>query len=182
MLMRQSHRTEQGTRVDAPRERLAVLVPCCNEEASIAQVVSGFHAALPEATIYVYDNNSTDGTMQVAQAAGAAVRREVRQGKGHVVRRMFAEVETDIYLLVDGDATYDAPSARQMVDQLVEENLDMVVGARVSARRLRRRAATRLLLAGPLSALPPARRATGVPGGKTAPCWTQRLRPRLEIG
>ena len=131
MLNPQSDRSEQGTRVDPPRERLAVLVPCYNEEASIAQVVGGFRAALPEATVYVYDNNSTDSTMQVAQAAGAIVRREVRQGKGHVVRRMFADVEADIYLLVDGDATYDAPSARQMVDQMVEENLDMVVGARV---------------------------------------------------
>ena len=100
-------RTEEWwPRID---QRLAVLIPCFNEETAIAQVVADFRAALPEATIYVYDNNSTDNTVEVARAAGAVVRRETHQGKGHVVRRMFADVEADIYVLVDGDATYDAP-------------------------------------------------------------------------
>ena len=89
-----------------------MLVPCFNEEIAIAKVVADFRAALPHATIYVYDNNSTDRTVEVARAAGAVVRREPHQGKGHVVRRMFADVDADIYVLVDGDATYDAPSAR----------------------------------------------------------------------
>jgi glycosyltransferase involved in cell wall biosynthesis len=111
--------------------RVAVLVPCYNEEAAVAQVVAGFRAALPEAVIYVYDNNSRDRTVEVATAAGAVVRRETRQGKGHVVRRMFADIEADVYVLVDGDATYDAPSAPAMVDRLIAENLDMVVGTRV---------------------------------------------------
>src|SRR6516164_9464540 len=110
--------------------RVAVLVPCYNEEKAIRQVIEGFRAALPEATIYVYDNNSSDRTIEVARAAGAVVRREVHQGKGHVVRRMFADVEAEVYVLVDGDATYDAPSSRMMVEQLLAENLDMVVGAR----------------------------------------------------
>jgi glycosyltransferase involved in cell wall biosynthesis len=110
--------------------RLAVLVPCCNEEATITQVIKGFLTALPEATIYVYDNNSDDRTADVARAAGAIVRRETRQGKGHVVRRMFADVEADVYVLVDGDATYDSPSAGIMIERLMAENLDMVVGAR----------------------------------------------------
>ena len=92
--------------------RVAVLVPCFNEEASPSPgVVADFRAALPEATVYVYDNNSTDRTVEIARAAGAVVRRETHQGKGNVVRRMFADVEADIYVLVDGDATYDAPSA-----------------------------------------------------------------------
>jgi glycosyltransferase involved in cell wall biosynthesis len=111
--------------------RIAVLVPCHNEEAAIATVVAAFRAALPEATIYVYDNNSTDRTAQIARQAGAQVRHELHQGKGHVVRRMFADVEADIYLLVDGDATYDAPSAVAMISRLIDERLDMVVGARV---------------------------------------------------
>src|SRR5712692_8155845 len=94
--------------------RLAVLVPCFNEEATIAKVIADFRAALPEATIYVYDNNSTDGTVEIARAAGVLVRREMRQGKGNVVRRMFADVDADLYVLVDGDATYDAASVRAM--------------------------------------------------------------------
>ncbi len=112
-------------------QRLAVLVPCFNEEAAIAKVVADFRAALPEATVYVYDNNSTDRTPEVARAAGALVRRETRQGKGNVVRRMFADVDADIYVLVDGDATYHAASARAMVARLIEDRLDMVVAARV---------------------------------------------------
>ena len=115
--------------------RVAVLVPCFNEEAAIAKVVGDFRAALPEATIYVYDNNSTDRTAEVARAAGAVVRREPHQGKGNVVRRMFADVDADIYVLVDGDATYDAPSARAMIARLVEDRLDMVVAARVDRGR-----------------------------------------------
>jgi len=111
--------------------RIAVLVPCHNEEAAVSAVVTAFRAVLPEAAIYVYDNNSTDRTAEVARAAGAEVRHELHQGKGHVVRRMFADVDADIYLLVDGDATYDAPSAVKMIARLVDERLDMVVGARV---------------------------------------------------
>jgi glycosyltransferase involved in cell wall biosynthesis len=111
--------------------RIAVLVPCFNEEAAVATVVSDFRKALPAAEIFVYDNNSRDRTVEVARAAGATVRSERRQGKGHVVRRMFADVDADIYVLVDGDATYDAPSAPRMIDKLIKEHLDMVVGFRV---------------------------------------------------
>ena len=110
---------------------VAVLVPCYNEERAIAKVVADFRAALPEAALYVYDNNSTDGTVTAAEEAGAVVRRETYQGKGHVVRRMFNDVEADVYILVDGDATYDAASARAMVTKLVDERLDMVVATRV---------------------------------------------------
>jgi glycosyltransferase involved in cell wall biosynthesis len=113
------------------RQRLAILVPCFNEEAAIGRVVADFRAALPEAAVYVYDNNSTDRTVDVARAAGALVRRETHQGKGNVVRRMFADVEADIYVLVDGDTTYDAPSARTMIARLIDDRLDMVVAARV---------------------------------------------------
>ncbi len=110
---------------------IAVLVPCYNEEKAIAQVIAGFRAALPHAPVYVYDNNSQDRTVEAAQGAGAVVRRELHQGKGHVVRRMFADVEADIYVLVDGDATYDAPSVRTMIGRLLDDRLDMVVGARI---------------------------------------------------
>ena len=110
--------------------KVAVLVPCYNEESSIADVVKAFETVLPEAVVYVYDNNCTDRTAAVATEAGAVVRRETRQGKGNVVRRMFADIEADVYVMVDGDDTYDAASARHMVDLLVAENLDMVVGAR----------------------------------------------------
>ena len=112
-------------------KRIAVLVPCFNEEAAVANVVTGFRKALPTAQIYVYDNNSRDRTAAVARAAGAEVRSERRQGKGHVVRRMFADIDADVYVLVDGDATYDAPSAPRMIEKLVDEHLDMVVGLRV---------------------------------------------------
>jgi len=111
--------------------RVAVLVPCYNEEAAVATVVAGFRKALPAAEIFVYDNNSKDRTVEIARAAGAVVRSERRQGKGHVVRRMFADVDADIYVLVDGDATYDAPSAPDMIDRLINDHLDMVVGFRV---------------------------------------------------
>ena len=111
--------------------RVAVLVPCYNEEAAVATVVADFRKALPEAAIFVYDNNSRDRTVEVARAAGAVVRSERRQGKGHVVRRMFADVDADVYVLVDGDATYDAPSAPRMIERLISDHLDMVVGFRV---------------------------------------------------
>jgi glycosyltransferase involved in cell wall biosynthesis len=111
--------------------RVAVLVPCFNEEAAVATVVADFRKALPQATIYVYDNNSRDRTVAVAREAGAEVRSERRQGKGHVVRRMFADVDADVYVLVDGDATYDAPSAPRMIEKLLADRLDMVVGLRV---------------------------------------------------
>ena len=114
-----------------PAMRIAVLVPCYNEEAAVASVVRDFRQALPSATVYVYDNNSRDRTVEVARAVGAEVRSERRQGKGHVVRRMFADVDADVYVLVDGDATYDAPSAPRMIERLVAEHLDMVVGLRV---------------------------------------------------
>jgi glycosyltransferase involved in cell wall biosynthesis len=131
------------------RHRVAVLVPCYNEEAAIGKVVADFRAALPEAAVYVYDNNSTDRTVEAATQAGAVVRRELHQGKGHVVRRMFTDVDADIYVLVDGDATYDAPSARSMIAKLVQDRLDMVVAVRVdreeAAYRLGHRAGNRLL-------------------------------------
>jgi glycosyltransferase involved in cell wall biosynthesis len=113
------------------KPRVAVLVPCFNEEAAVARVVGDFRKALPGAVVYVYDNNSSDRTIAVAREAGAVVRKETRQGKGHVVRRMFADVDADVYVLVDGDATYDAPSAPKMIEQLVSERLDMVVGKRL---------------------------------------------------
>jgi len=130
-------------------QRLAVLIPCFNEEAAIGKVVADFSAALPEATIYVYDNNSTDRTVEIARTAGAVVRRELHQGKGNVVRRMFADVDADVYVLVDGDATYEASSARGMIARLIDEQLDMVVAARVekeqAAYRLGHRTGNRLL-------------------------------------
>jgi glycosyltransferase involved in cell wall biosynthesis len=114
-----------------PAVRVAVLVPCFNEEAAIASVIADFRKALPAAEIFVYDNNSRDRTAEIARAAGAEVRSERLQGKGHVVRRMFADIDADVYVLVDGDATYDAPSAPRMIDRLVSDHLDMVVGFRV---------------------------------------------------
>jgi glycosyltransferase involved in cell wall biosynthesis len=112
--------------------RLAVLIPCLDEEAAIGRVVADFRAALPSATVYVYDNGSSDGTVAVARGAGAVVRVEELRGKGNVVRRMFADVEADVYVLVDGDDTYDASVAPALVRKLVSEGLDMVNGARVS--------------------------------------------------
>ncbi|MDB5500366.1 MAG: glycosyl transferase [Tardiphaga sp.] len=111
--------------------RVAVVVPCFNEAAAVAKVVADFRSALPMAEVYVYDNNSSDNTIEVAHAAGAQVRCERHQGKGHVVRRMFADVEADIYVLVDGDATYDAASAPLMIERLIADRLDMVVAHRV---------------------------------------------------
>lgn len=112
--------------------RIAVLVPCHNEEVAIGSVVSGFRAALPGASVYVYDNNSGDRTREVAAAAGAIVRSEPQRGKGNVVRRMFADVEADAYLLVDGDGTYDPADAPAMLRLLLDDRLDMVTGVRVT--------------------------------------------------
>ena len=111
---------------------IAVLVPCYNEEVTISTVVADFRRVLPDAAIYVYDNNSTDRTAEKAQAAGAVVRSEPLQGKGNVVRRMFADIDAEVYLLVDGDATYDAASAPAMIQRLCEHHLDMVNGARTT--------------------------------------------------
>lgn len=113
--------------------RIVVLLPCYNEEATIGHTVVAFRRALPQATIYVYDNNSTDATAEVARRAGAIVRREMRQGKGNVVRRMFADIDADVYVMADGDATYDASSAARMIARLLDGNLDMVNGARRTA-------------------------------------------------
>ena len=113
------------------RYKIAVLVPCYNEEVAVAKVVKDFRAALPSAAIFVFDNNSTDNTAAAARAAGAEVFAEKHQGKGFVVRRMFTDVEADVYVLVDGDATYHAPSAPAMIARLLEGRLDMVVGNRV---------------------------------------------------
>ncbi len=112
--------------------RIAVLIPCNNEEVAIGRVVAGFRAALPDATVFVYDNNSTDGTVASARAAGAVVRSETLQGKGNVVRRMFADVEADVYLLVDGDDTYDPAAAPAMLRLLLDGPLDMVTASRVT--------------------------------------------------
>jgi glycosyltransferase involved in cell wall biosynthesis len=109
---------------------IVVLLPCYNEAASIAKVVAAFQKALPTATVYVYDNNSQDNTAELALAAGAVVRREVNRGKGNVVRRMFSDVEADIYVMADGDETYDSSVAPELIRKLVDENLDMVVGSR----------------------------------------------------
>jgi hypothetical protein len=116
--------------------RIAVLIPCFNEEIAIQHVVQDFRNALPSARIYVYDNNSKDRTMAVATEAGATVRSEPRQGKGNVIRRMFSDVDADIYLLVDGDNTYEAAAAPKMIEALVEGSLDMVVGRRVESADL----------------------------------------------
>ena len=110
--------------------RIAVLLPCYNEEAAIGATVRGFREALPAATVYVYDNNSRDRTREIAAEAGAVVRTERQQGKGHVVRRMFADVDADVYVMADGDLTYDPRSAPVMVDMLLGDELDMVVGTR----------------------------------------------------
>jgi hypothetical protein len=143
-----SHRIEPNP---LARHKIAVLVPCYNEETAIAKVVADFRAALPQAAVYVYDNNSRDLTVHMARMAGAVVRSEMHQGKGHVVRRMFSDIEADVYVLVDGDATYDAPSAHTMISRLLADRLDMVVGARVdqevAAYRLGHRFGNKLLTA-----------------------------------
>jgi glycosyltransferase involved in cell wall biosynthesis len=118
--------------IAAPQEiRVAVLIPCYNEELTVGRVVADFHASVPNAVVYVYDNNSSDRTRLAARNAGAVVRTEMLQGKGHVVRRMFADVEADVYVLVDGDDTYDAEAASGMVRMLLADQLDMVTAARL---------------------------------------------------
>jgi len=112
--------------------RIAVILPCYNEAGAIVQTVEDFRRALPAADIYVFDNNSTDGSYELAANAGAIVRRVTQQGKGHVVRRMFADVDADIYVMADGDATYEAAAAPRLIAAMLEGNLDMVVGARRS--------------------------------------------------
>ena len=112
--------------------RIAVLLPCYNEERAIAQTISSFRDVLPDAEIFVYDNNSADRTREVAAAAGAIVRNEPNQGKGNVIRRMFADVDADFYVMADGDATYDAAAAPKMIERAISERLDMVVGTRHS--------------------------------------------------
>ena len=114
-------------------DRIAVLIPCYNEAKTIEKVVKDFHRALPEAAIYVYDNNSSDGTGAIAERAGAIVRRERMQGKGNVIRRMFREIDARCYVLVDGDDTYPAESASEMVDLVIHEQADMVIGDRLSS-------------------------------------------------
>ena len=116
--------------MDQTSPRIAVLIPCYNEEVAIGSVIDDFHAALPDAAIYVYDNNSTDRTIEIARDHGAVVRSETRQGKGHVVRRMFSDVEADVFILVDGDATYDAANAPELVSKLLGDGLDMVSASR----------------------------------------------------
>jgi glycosyltransferase involved in cell wall biosynthesis len=123
----------EGMVLSEARHKIAVIIPCFNEAHSIAHVVQGFKAVLPSASIYVFDNNSSDETVAIARAAGALIRRETLQGKGNVVRRMFADVEADAYVMADGDATYDPSFAAQMVSRLLEERLDMVVGTRVAS-------------------------------------------------
>lgn len=112
---------------------IAVLIPCYNESQTIGKVVADYKAALPEATVYVYDNNSTDGTAQIAKDAGAVVRYEYKQGKGNVIRRMFLDIDADCYIMVDGDDTYPADNAREMVDAVLNKNADMVIGDRLSS-------------------------------------------------
>jgi len=116
------------------QHKIAVIIPCFNEAHSIADVVLGFKSVLPSAKIYVFDNNSTDETVAIARAAGALIRREMLQGKGHVVRRMFADVDADAYVMADGDSTYDPSYAADMVDRLFKERLDMVVGTRIASQ------------------------------------------------
>ena len=114
-------------------DQIAVLIPCYNESSTIARVVSDFRRVLPEAVVYVYDNNSTDGTAELAAAAGAVVRHEYQQGKGNVIRRMFREVDAECYLMADGDDTYPAENAREMADLVLSRQADMVVGDRLSS-------------------------------------------------
>ena len=114
-------------------DRIAVLVPCYNESKTIEKVIKDFRRVLPEATVYVYDNNSTDGTAEIAEKAGAVVRYEYQQGKGNVIRRMFREIDAECYIMADGDDTYPAEAAREMADKVLEKNTDMVVGDRLSS-------------------------------------------------
>ena len=114
-------------------DKIAVLIPCYNEEKTVRKVITDFKTALPEAVVYVYDNNSTDATAQIAEEAGAVVRHEYQQGKGNVIRRMFREIDAECYIMTDGDDTYPAESAREMADLVLRKNADMVVGDRLSS-------------------------------------------------
>jgi len=114
-------------------DKIAVLIPCYNEEKTVKKVVEDFKRELPEATVYVYDNNSKDKTVELAKEAGAIVRHETRQGKGNVIRTMFREIEAECYIMVDGDDTYPAEHAREMATAVLEENVDMVIGDRLSS-------------------------------------------------
>ena len=114
-------------------DKIAVLIPCYNEEKTIYKVVTDFKAVLPDSTIYVYDNNSSDKTSELAEKAGAVVRKEYKQGKGNVIRRMFREIDAEVYIMVDGDDTYPAENAREMCQAVLERNVDMVIGDRLSS-------------------------------------------------
>ena len=114
-------------------DKIAVLIPCYNEAVTIKKVITDFKKALPEAVIYVYDNNSTDDTASIARQCGAVVKREYQQGKGNVIRRMFREIDAECYIMVDGDDTYPAEFAPEMAKKVLEENADMVVGDRLSS-------------------------------------------------
>ena len=114
-------------------DKIAVLIPCYNESKTIEKVVTDFQRVLPEATIYVYDNNSSDGTDEIARNAGAAVRYEFQQGKGNVIRRMFRDIDAECYIMADGDDTYPAENAREMAELVLQKNVDMVVGDRLSS-------------------------------------------------
>ena len=126
---REQYMLERGTNMD----KIAVLIPCYNEAVTIEKVVKDFKEALPECTVYVFDNNSTDGTAEIAEAAGAVVRHEYQQGKGNVIRRMFREIDAECYIMTDGDDTYPADNARAMADAVLEKGVDMVVGDRLSS-------------------------------------------------
>lgn len=115
------------------KNKIAVLIPCYNESKTIEKVIKDYKKALPEAYIYVYDNNSTDGTDEIARNAGAIVKYETKQGKGNVIRSMFREIEADCYLMIDGDDTYPAEDAKRMCDYVLNENVDMVIGDRLSS-------------------------------------------------
>lgn len=114
-------------------DKIAVLIPCYNEAVTIKKVINDFQKVLPEATIYVYDNNSSDNTAEIAEAEGAVVRSEYQQGKGNVIRRMFRDIDAECYIMTDGDDTYPAEFAREMCDKVLERNVDMVVGDRLSS-------------------------------------------------
>ncbi len=120
-------------------DRIAVLIPCYNEEKTVAKVVRDFKEVLPEAVVYVYDNNSSDHTIEQALAAGAVVRHEYQQGKGNVIRRMFREIDAKVYIMTDGDDTYPAEFAKQMVERVLEHQADMVVGDQIGRASCRER-------------------------------------------
>jgi glycosyltransferase involved in cell wall biosynthesis len=125
--------TFQKTEGDTDLDKIAVLIPCYNEEKTVEKVVRDFREVLPEAVIYVYDNNSSDRTAELAERAGAVVRHEYLQGKGNVIRRMFREIDAEVYIMTDGDDTYPAEFAREMADRVLEHQADMVVGDRLSS-------------------------------------------------